>query len=96
MSGVGAVAGGGLVALRAATALGAGVTTSFQMGRAASGASGLAGTAAGMGGVARAAGGKLDGVVEGNAPILQGAKGVIFAVQGCCDRGGLKRDMFKQ
>ena len=47
LSGVGAVAGGGLVALRAATALGAGVTTSFQVGRAASGATGLAGTAAG-------------------------------------------------
>ena len=64
LSGVGAVAGGGLVALRAATALGAGVTTSFQVGRAASGATGLAGTAAGMGGVARAAGGKASQTVR--------------------------------
>lgn len=64
LSGVGAVAGGGLVALRAATALGAGVTTSFQVGRAASGASGLAGTAAGMGGVARAVGGKASQTVR--------------------------------
>jgi len=64
LSGVGAVAGGSLVALRAATALGAGVTTSFQVGRAASGASGLAGTAAGMGGVARAASGKASQTVR--------------------------------
>ncbi|WP_265519144.1 P-type conjugative transfer protein TrbL [Nitratireductor luteus] len=50
-------AGGGLSAIRAGTAMGSAASTSFQMGRATSGASGMAGVAAGMGGVAHAAGG---------------------------------------
>jgi len=57
MAGAGMVAGGGLAAIRAGTALGSAASTAFQLGRATSGASGMAGAAAGMGGVARATGG---------------------------------------
>ncbi|NKB64761.1 MAG: P-type conjugative transfer protein TrbL [Gammaproteobacteria bacterium] len=57
LAGAGMVAGGGLAAIRAGTALGSAASTAFQLGRATSGASGMAGAAAGMGGVARATGG---------------------------------------
>ena len=59
IAGAGMVAGGGLAAIRAGTALGSAASTAFQLGRATSGASGMAGAAAGMGGAARAAGGSV-------------------------------------
>lgn len=62
--GGGAVAGAGRLAVpssissvRAGTSLSAGTVTAFQLGRASSGSTGFAGTAAGVGGVARAAAG---------------------------------------
>jgi type IV secretion system protein TrbL len=51
--------GGGLAAIRAGTALGSAASTSYQLGQATSGASGLSGVGAGLGGVARAAGGSV-------------------------------------
>ncbi|WP_339864914.1 P-type conjugative transfer protein TrbL [Paremcibacter congregatus] len=49
--------GGGLSAIRAGTAMGSAASSAYQLGRATSGAGGMAGTVAGMSGVARAAGG---------------------------------------
>jgi len=57
MTGARVAAGGGMAAVRAGTSVGSAASTAFQLGRATSGASGMAGAAAGMGGVARAAGG---------------------------------------
>ena len=51
------VIGGGLGALRAGTSLGTGAATAYRLGQTTSGASGAAGVAAGLGGVARAGGG---------------------------------------
>jgi type IV secretion system protein TrbL len=50
---------GSISAIRAGTSLGAGTATAFQMGRATSGADGLAGVSAGVGGVARAGAGAM-------------------------------------
>ncbi|MDE1172746.1 MAG: P-type conjugative transfer protein TrbL [Parvibaculaceae bacterium] len=58
--------GGGLAAIRAGTAMGSAATSAYQLGQATSGASGMAGVGAGLGGVARAAGGS----------VMQGARSV--------------------
>jgi len=50
---------GGMAAIRAGTAMGSAASTSFQLGQATSGSTGMAGVAAGVGGVARAAGGAV-------------------------------------
>lgn len=71
MRGAGMVAGGSLAAVRAGTALGSATSTAFQLGRATSGASGMAGTAAGLGGVARAAGGSMASVAGSAAGPLK-------------------------
>ncbi|WP_163266323.1 P-type conjugative transfer protein TrbL [Chelativorans alearense] len=52
-------AGGGLAAIRAGTAIGAGASSAYQLGAATTGASGMTGIAAGMGGVSRAAEGAM-------------------------------------
>lgn len=51
--------GGSLAAVRAGTAMGSAASTAYRFGRETSGESGLAGAAAGIGGVARAAGGAV-------------------------------------
>lgn len=50
----GAVGSGGMAAIRAGTAMGSAASTAYQLGEATSGAAGVAGVAAGLGGVARA------------------------------------------
>ncbi|MDZ5698651.1 P-type conjugative transfer protein TrbL [Chelativorans sp. M5D2P16] len=66
--------GGSLSAIRAGTAMGSATTAAYRFGRDTSGEVGVAGVAAGMGGVARAAGG---GVIQGArsaaAPFKQSA-----------------------
>lgn len=52
-------AGGGLAAIRAGTAMGSAASSAYQLGQVTSGMSGMAGSAAGLGGVARAAGGAV-------------------------------------
>jgi len=49
--------GAGMGAIRAGTSLGTGTSTAYRLGQAASGESGMAGVAAGLGGIARAGGG---------------------------------------
>jgi len=51
---LGAVGSGGLAAIRAGTAMGSAASTAYRLGEATSGATGMAGVAAGLGGVARA------------------------------------------
>lgn len=60
-----AVGGGSLAAIRAGTSFGAAATTSYQLGQATSGETGIAGVAAGVGGVARAAGGTVAQAARG-------------------------------
>jgi type IV secretion system protein TrbL len=52
-------AGAALMAVRAGTALGSGAASSYSLARTASGATGMRGVAAGLGGVARAGGGAI-------------------------------------
>jgi type IV secretion system protein TrbL len=61
-----ATGGVGLAAIRAGTAMGSAAATSYQLGQARSGERGTSGVAAGLGGVARAAGGA----------VAQGARGL--------------------
>lgn len=56
---------GGLAAIRAGTAMGSAASTAYQLGRETSLATGAAGVAAGMGGVARAAGGAVANTARG-------------------------------
>jgi type IV secretion system protein TrbL len=60
-----AVGSGSVAAIRAGTSLGAAATTSYQLGQATSGETGIAGVAAGIGGVARAAGGSVAQAASG-------------------------------
>jgi type IV secretion system protein TrbL len=62
----GAVGSGGMAAIRAGTAMGSAASTAYQLGEATSGAAGVAGVAAGLGGVARA----------GAGAVAQGARSV--------------------
>lgn len=55
----GAVGSGGMAAIRAGTAMGSAASTAYQFGGATSGAAGVAGVAAGLGGVARAGAGAV-------------------------------------
>lgn len=55
----GAVGSGGMAAMRAGTAMGSATSTAYQLGEATSGATGAAGVAAGLGGVARASAGAV-------------------------------------
>jgi type IV secretion system protein TrbL len=55
----GAVGSGGMAAIRAGTAMGSAASTAYQLGEATSGAAGVAGVAAGLGGVARAGAGAV-------------------------------------
>lgn len=55
----GAVGSGGMAAIRAGTAMGSAASTAYQLGGATSGATGVAGVAAGLGGVARAGAGAV-------------------------------------
>jgi type IV secretion system protein TrbL len=66
MAGARMAAGGGLAAIRAGTAMGSAASSSYQLGQATSGETGMAGVGAGLGGVARAAGGS----------VMQGARSV--------------------
>jgi type IV secretion system protein TrbL len=61
---------GGIAAVRAGTSLGAGASTAYLMGRATSGAQGLAGVGAGLGGVARAG---LGTMTQGTHSIVHSA-----------------------
>ncbi len=63
---VGALGSGGMAAIRAGTAMGSAASTAYQLGEATSGATGVAGIAAGLGGVARA----------GAGAVAQGARSV--------------------
>jgi type IV secretion system protein TrbL len=54
---MGAAGSGGLAAIRAGTAMGSAATTAYGLGQASSGTTGMAGVAAGLGGVARAGAG---------------------------------------
>ena len=56
---LGAAGRGGLAAIRAGTAMGSAGSTAYGLGRATSGATGMAGMAAGVGGVAQGGGGEL-------------------------------------
>jgi type IV secretion system protein TrbL len=56
---LGSAGSAGLAAIRAGTRMGAAASTAYGLGRATSGATGLAGVAAGVGGVARAGGGAM-------------------------------------
>lgn len=56
---LGAAGSGGLAAIRAGTAMGSAASTAYTLGQAASGESGMAGVAAGIGGMGRAAGGAV-------------------------------------
>ena len=60
-----AVGSGSLAAIRAGTSLGAAASTSYQLAQATSGETGIAGVAAGIGGVARAAGGTVAQAAKG-------------------------------
>ena len=62
----------GLSALRAASSLGSGAATAYQLGQATSGASGLAGIGAGIAGVARAGAGMVGQGARGTAERLSG------------------------
>lgn len=62
----------GLSALRAASSLGSGAATAYQLGQATSGASGLAGIGAGIAGMARAGAGALKQGARGTAERLSG------------------------
>lgn len=55
--GLAAAGSGGMAAIRAGTAMGSAASASYQLGRETSGATGAAGVGAGLGGMARAAGG---------------------------------------
>ena len=59
MRGLGAAGSGGMAAIRAGTSVGAAASTAYGLGQATSGATGMAGVAAGLGGVARAGGGAV-------------------------------------
>ncbi|MEM6625126.1 MAG: P-type conjugative transfer protein TrbL [Pseudomonadota bacterium] len=69
-AGARAVGGGGANAVRAAAAITGGAQTSYALGRAASGASGAAGVAAGLSGVAQAGAGAVVGGVRATAARL--------------------------
>jgi type IV secretion system protein TrbL len=56
---LGAAGSGGMAAIRAGTAMGSAASTAYQLGQATSGASGMAGVGAGVGGVMRAGAGAV-------------------------------------
>ncbi len=64
---------GGLAAIRAGTSIATGASTAFQLGRASSGATGAAGVAAGLGGIARAGAGLAAQSVSAGAQGLSGS-----------------------
>lgn len=88
---LGGAAAGGMAGMRAATAMGAGASASYRLAQATSGATGAAGVGAGLGGVARAAGGAA---VQGFGDMAQRAKAALgqSATQGrvaaWCATGG--------
>jgi type IV secretion system protein TrbL len=59
LRGLGAAGSGGMAAIRAGTSVGAAASTAYGLGQATSGATGMTGVAAGLGGVARAGGGAV-------------------------------------
>jgi type IV secretion system protein TrbL len=79
MRGLGAAGSGGMAAIRAGTSVGVAASTAYGLGQAMSGATGMAGMAAGMGGMARAGGGAIAQGVRAIAsragePLKEGAR----------------------